>query len=76
MKQDRKEIAAKQRHEIYYITKQWGIPKEEVKAAVEKTKSRVIVYALLRMKGYVIPGQHPKRLQKRIDQLAKELNIA
>lgn len=76
MKQDRKEIASKQRHEIDYIVRRWGIPRATVKDVVWNVgKSRIICYSILRMLGYVIPGKHPKRLQKKINEIAIKMGL-
>lgn len=76
MKQDRKEIASKQRHEIDYIVKRWGIPRATVKDVVWAVgKSRIIAYAIFRLMGYVIPGNPPKRLEKKIKEIAVKMGL-
>jgi hypothetical protein len=77
MAKDKQLVAksAKQRHEVDYIVTRYGVPRELVKRIVAKTRSRVIVYALLRLSGYVIPGKHPQRLQNKICELGQELGL-
>lgn len=52
---DKKLVAAKQKHEISYISKRHKIPMAVVAAATKKVgRSRAKVYAELRKQGYVI----------------------
>lgn len=54
-KQDPKLVAAKQKHEISYISKRHKIPMAVVAAATKKVgRSRAKVYAELRKQGYTI----------------------
>lgn len=76
MKQDRKEVASKQRHEIDYIVKKWGIPRATVKDVIWHTgKSRVLIYEVLRKLGFVIPGKFDKRMKKKLHEVIAKMGI-
>jgi hypothetical protein len=77
MKQDRREVARKQRHEINYIVYKWGIPKETVEDVVWNVgKSRVLIYEVLRRLGFVIPGKFDKRLKKKLKEVLERMGRA
>lgn len=55
MKQDPKQVAKSQEHEIKYIASKYKVPIAKVREAVKKVgKSRRKVYAELREMGYEI----------------------
>lgn len=73
--QDPKEVS-KQKHEIRYIVKKWGIPKETVQDVVWNVgKSRVLIYEVLRKLGFVIPGKFDKRLKKKLKEALTKMGI-
>lgn len=73
--QDPKEVS-KQKHEIRYIVKKWGIPKETVQDVVWNVgKSRVLIYEVLRKLGFVIPGKFDKRLKKKLKEVLTKMGI-
>lgn len=77
MKQDRKEVAAKQRHEIDYIVKKWGIPRATVIDVIwnADSKSRSLLYEVFRKLGFVIPGKFDKRLKKKLKEVLTKMGL-
>ncbi len=75
MKQDRKEVAKKQRHEIDYIVRKWGIPRATVKDVIwiADSKSRSLLYEIFRRLGFVIPGKFDKRLKRKLADILTKM---
>lgn len=82
--QDRKEVAAKQRHEIDYIVEKLrkSNPDKKILRSVIKDviwnvgKSRVLIYEVLRKMGFVVPGKFDKRMKKKLKEILAKMGIA